>query len=667
MISTERSETSLNNGVKALNESQTSSWLGLTPRAVLIGMISMVLVGLHGLYAGYTSEFGSLNLAGFPSSGGLLMVTILLISNIFMKRARFDAREMAIVYVFHLISGTVYLQGVVGFSLVNMAVLGALALQNPGSYALIVEKMSSLVAVKDQDAVMGFWIGGQSVPWKLWIGPMIFWTVFWVLLFWVFVCLATLVRRRWTEIERLRYPLVVPVAELITGTSDVGRELDNSTPIWENRLAQIAAILVFIYTTLQFLYRYFPLVPHLRSIIPIGTNMTESPWYVLQEWPAMCLRTDPAFYGVSYLLSTELLFSLWFFYLLIQKIIPIYIATTQGTFVSPIYFDGGGPHAFGRGAFIGLLLVELWIMRRELAEIFLRAVGIKKPDSVGDENEPISFALAVWSGLAALVVFSVISVKILHIDVGTYLVFMFIFFMVIVGFARLRAEAGSMVEQPATETLSLDLIKGMGSQAMGKDTLFSFFVYFNPMITGWVGLGVANLLDSYALGDAAKVRRRSITVIAVLAFVLAIVSGYLFMLPVVYDRGMFNLHQHYQYHGGMGVTMVSREASYMEPETWKVGRTYIFGTVMGFVFMILRTKFLWWPFHPLGLAIAPNSFMTFYWGPAFLIWILKVALQRYAGTRIVKKLYPFFLSLILSSVVIQGFYSILGFIITVLS
>uniref|UniRef100_UPI003750F0EB DUF6784 domain-containing protein n=1 Tax=Armatimonas sp. TaxID=1872638 RepID=UPI003750F0EB len=70
----------------------------------------------------------------------------------------------------------------------------------------------------------------------------------------------------------------------------------------------------------------------------------------------------------------------------------------------------------------------------------------------------------------------------------------------------------------------------------------------------------------------------------------------------------------------------------------------------GFAFtggmMFLRARFLSWPLHPVGYAMANTNTMTSTWLPFLIAWLLKILVLRYGGADTYKKFAPFFLGLI---------------------
>ena len=77
---------------------------------------------------------------------------------------------------------------------------------------LFADKLPHWLTVRDPVAIRHFYQGGQSVlaPENLhaWIVPVLCWSAFIIVLGGMFLCMNVLLRKQWTERERLSYPLV---------------------------------------------------------------------------------------------------------------------------------------------------------------------------------------------------------------------------------------------------------------------------------------------------------------------------------------------------------------------------------------------------------------------------------------------------------------------------
>ena len=88
---------------------------------------------------------------------------------------------------------------------------------------------------------------------------------------------------------------------------------------------------------------------------------------------------------------------------------------------------------------------------------------------------------------------------------------------------------------------------------------------------------------------------------------------------------------------------------------------------IGFVFtvivLLIRTRFLWWPLHPVGYAVTGWWIIGRLWFPLLISSIIKWATLKFGGARAYRRLVPFFQGLILGDFVIGSFWSILGIVI----
>jgi hypothetical protein len=84
------------------------------------------------------------------------------------------------------------------------------------------------------------------------------------------------------------------------------------------------------------------------------------------------------------------------------------------------------------------------------------------------------------------------------------------------------------------------------------------------------------------------------------------------------------------------------------------------GSAFTLALLWLRTRFLWWPFHPVGYAISSSLSMAQLWLPMFIAWLLKIIVFRYAGPRTYRKSVPFFFGLILGEFVVGSLWTLIG-------
>jgi hypothetical protein len=84
------------------------------------------------------------------------------------------------------------------------------------------------------------------------------------------------------------------------------------------------------------------------------------------------------------------------------------------------------------------------------------------------------------------------------------------------------------------------------------------------------------------------------------------------------------------------------------------------GFLSTFVLVFVRSRYFWWPFHPIGYAVSSSWSMNLLWLPIFIAWMVKFFVLRVAGLRGYRETLPFFLGLILGEFTIGSLTNILG-------
>ena len=75
---------------------------------------------------------------------------------------------------------------------------------------------------------------------------------------------------------------------------------------------------------------------------------------------------------------------------------------------------------------------------------------------------------------------------------------------------------------------------------------------------------------------------------------------------------------------------------------------------------LLRSRFAWFPFHPLGYAVANSWGLTQIWLPIMIGSILKGIVMRYGGLRLYRSAAPFALGVILGDMLVGAAWTLVG-------
>jgi hypothetical protein len=214
------------------------------------------------------------------------------------------------------------------------------------------------LVVTDADALRRLYEGHSTLfrvdHLRAWRTPVLAWSVVLGALIVSYLCLASLVRRPWTDQERLTYPIIqLPVA------------MSTLPGFWRNRLLWAGFGVAGAVNVLRGLHQLWPAVPFLRQTIDLGGFLVTPPWNAIGWTP---LGVYPFAVGVGYLMPLDLAFSCWVFYLFWKA---------QVIFRAAIGWEPLVGAYLGRqssGAWIGIGLAALWGTRKHLAAA-LRAAG----------------------------------------------------------------------------------------------------------------------------------------------------------------------------------------------------------------------------------------------------------------------------------------------------
>jgi hypothetical protein len=494
---------------------------------------------------------------------------------------------------------------------------------------------SSFAAVED------FYHGQAPIPWSEWALPLAAWSSFMISLYVANICFLSLLQKQWIRHERLTFPLAqIPLETVAEGTSrDRGARLPVSRAFWVGLVA--AAAVGF----LSQLSQRVPVMPAFSMQITLMSAQPVGPVAALGQ---VDLWLYPWLISLAYLLPKDLLFSVWFLWLVRLGLCAM--AIRQGVHLTAAdqwwtYDDFPAPFSQATGAVVGLSVWALWSARRHLSRAL--RIALSRRPSQGDRDEPLPhrWALSGFIVAAAWMIYflvlsgcrPIVGVAYVALLLGLYL-----------AYARLQAEApfevffwwfndiaavsmGMRNMRPA-ETLTIYMMNWAGASFPGR--IFSACSL--------------NTLTSFKIADANGTNLRGLTYLLLAAFVIALGLGVFVTLTGLHHHGflMTTAGQGDYYTGWAGWAL--RDAGYStfydivgEDDRYVGGTLYMAAGAVICVFLgLMRLRFLWWPFHPIGYLLSnsiPLALGTF---PFFIAWALKSLVIRYGGLRLYRKTIP---------------------------
>ncbi|HEY3285193.1 MAG TPA: DUF6785 family protein [Armatimonadota bacterium] len=617
---------------------------GLSARALLLGILAVAAVCLVIGYAELVIKYIQLGILQLPPVviGCFLMLTL---ANRGLqrvsKRWALSSQELTIIYAMMLLGAMVASRGLVEKVLPLLVTPDYFSNEANQWQETYFPYIPRWWVPFDPTGNSGQWVSkrffeglryGEKLPWGLWVVPLAAWSLLALSVFGMFFCLAALLRRQWADHERLSFPLVQLPLEMVR----------QETGFLSNPFTWMGAGLAASVFLVRGLHAWYPQIPDIPlDGYALNDWFTEPPWRSMSWTP---IFASLAGVGFLYLLPSELLFSLWFFYLFTRVQDVILASFGVETQIMPLYgcsIQVGHQIMGAYVVIVGYLVYSSWPY---LKGVFARALH----GSSQEDSRELLTPRAALVGLA--VCFSVAVCWCIAAGMTPWLAVMvlglYAFFIAML-MTRSTAEAGLLMTE--TSFRPVDMFRLFApTHALGH-TNMTLLAFLDPaLFRDQRGLVLTGFLDGLKLGDGVGLSRRKLGVAFVVALLTALLVAGAFELWLPYSQGSVTLYDYvYRANNQWGFQDYSAPMSGPIPYNWTNRVWFGVGIVVTVALAILRTRFAWWPFHPLGYALCGTWSILVFWFPCLIAWILKTVILRYGGMRTYVRLRPFFLGLVL--------------------
>ena len=509
------------------------------------------------------------------------------------------------------------------------------------------------LVVNDMKAAEDFYRGGVNFYVKKhivsqWVAPIFSWTAIVSLIFAILMFLNVFLRRRWIQYERLPYP----IAQLPLDMTAPGLKLFKNKAMWTG--FGIAAFIEIV-NGLNFLYPVIPSIPIREKSYDLALVLTEKPWNSLGP---TYIHFRLFLIGLCFLLPLDLSFSTWFFYI-VRKSQNV-MGQALGWYSLPGY-----PFQIFQaiGGVIAIFIMVIITGRRYFKEVLKRIVGMRS--SLDDSDEPVRYRNAVFGVIICLILLFFICRQ-AGMSWWVFLLFFALYIIFAVAVTRIRAQLGPPVHDIGGVNPHTAMITTMGTRAFGRSNLiiFALFSWFNgtnrchPM---------PHQLEAFKIADRTGMSNKKLLWVMMISFPVGVLLAMWIYPYTLYKYGATVAVD------APGQVLASGNAAYYSLSSWllypKPVDIYASGSiVIGFLFSIflfvMRLKFIWWPFHPVGYVMGVNgASVDHYWFALILSSTVKFIALKHGGARTYRKILPFFLGLVLGDIAIGCYWSILSIII----
>jgi hypothetical protein len=635
---------------------------GVTPRAVLLALGLLVVLAPIAFYVEIAWNTGDM-FVGVPSMTPVVTLFVLTaaVGLPLFRRIGLSRRELLVVYSIMLVAGPLIGRTTTAWMLCGTIHYHYMSRIYTIWQTAFLSQVPSWFAPTDPAAAEAFFLGQSSVPWSLWSLPLTAWGLFMLALFICALSIIVLLQRQWIGNERLSFPLAQMPLEMVTqgraGRRDGSASLPSSWPFWAGVLVSFG--LTFV-NTLSWYYPSVPAVP--LGPLPLMREQRVGPLGGIGE---ITLVLWPWLIAIAYLIPKELSLSAWlFWWLLVAANVAAVFAGAEPRDPSMIWDSGfPAPRFQGGGALLAIGLWGLWIARSHLARAF--RVALRGGRQREDADEPLSYRAALFAlvvTFAGLIYFELLAGC--RLVVALMLICGILAYYIV--WARLRAETGLGFSMFPIE-LEFVLNTPFGSSFY---RLRESVVIMSTRWTYGQGFGTiyevcsGNLLETYKIADSAGISKRRLTAAILSTFAVVLVVSLFVILTGVYRYGWLNLD--------------GLRAGWLGPQSIGDGNRIIwrivyptksdvngliaiaFGALFALFLGVMRLRFWWWPFHPVGYMAGMCWGLNWYWLPFLIGWALKTLVIRYGGLRLYRTSVPLATGLIIGDLLNSGLWALIA-------
>jgi hypothetical protein len=614
---------------------------GITARGIIVGALAATLTSGWISYARTGASTSDVNITHLPVS--FLGVFMLIATSNFLLRRRgakgLSPSELLTIMTMGLVAGMVPARGLTGTWLGLMAAPYYLATPENGWIDYVQPNLSSwLFPRNDHGETKWLYEGlpaGVDLPWQVWVMPIFWWLALIIAGFIVCVAIVVILRKQWVEYERLDYPLVsrlldvVEDSELADGSSK-WPDLMKANLFWYGFAFSFGII---VWNIVGYFDTQWPTI----SLSPMGGR-----FYACRLCPWIITHLNPYTIGFGYFVKQEILFSIWFFHL-------VYIA--QVVFLRRTGLQLGGKDVPGQnwgdpivkwqslGALFAFVIWGLWTARRHLGEVVRKATG-RSPE-VDDSEEMLPYRAAVIS-LVLGVLFIILWMSKAGVPFAMIAFIIPTAIILYIALARFVCESGALYLSLPASPLEV------GYQMVGTTALSARTIVAATTTTTlpWM-LFLPALAQGAKAADRIRGNKRALFWAILIGLLVAITVNIVIVLSNGYTYGAFNFAEFpFKLYaprriGGM-VKIIKNPQIASLPHLI----VFIAGAAIMVVLTVIRYRMSTWTLHPIGYAISTTS-IRLQVTSLFAVWVLKSVITRIGGVQLYKRLYPLFLGLII--------------------
>lgn len=614
---------------------------GITIKGVGIGILASALISAWITYARTGATTSDVNITHLPVS--LFAIFILITSvNLFYRkytnRKGLSPSEMLTVLAMGLVAAMIPARGLTGIWLGLMAAPYYRGTPENGWIEHVQPHLPDfLYPTNDGKQTTLLYEGlptGAEIPWDVWAIPIFWWLTLILAGFSVCACIVVILRKQWIEHERLDYPLVAPITEMIEDMEDV-----QGTSKWPNLFK---GRLFWTGFAIAFGIIGWNIVTYFVATWPrINVSPNGGLFYFARLFPPLLTHLNTYSIGFGYFVKLEILFSIWFFHFLLMSQIALIRKT--GFQLGRMHSSGGGwGDPLIQWQSLGALFVfvgwGLWAARHHLAAVYKKA--FRGDPDVDDSNEMFSYRTAVLGlvlgnlYIMAWLFQSGVEFRLMAITIPAGI-------FIYIALARFVCESGTLFLGLPVSPLDVSY-QILGTETISARVLTASttthalrWMYFTPALS-----------QGAKAGDRVRGSRKTLFWAILAGLLTALAINIIMVLYLGYSYGAFNFVE-YPFHLYAPRRYDAIVAAFKSPEppSWERLALFAFGGLIMATLTFLRYRLPWWPIHPVGFIVTTTSLLHEITA-LLVVWTFKAIVMRIGGVQFYRRFRPLFFGII---------------------
>ena len=501
---------------------------------------------------------------------------------------------------------------------------------------------------------LAWWEVIQSIPWRIWLPPLITWGCFVLLCYWVMLCLVNLFSQQWVANEKMNFALL-RVPQLLE-ESLAGHRLGQ---LFADRFLLLGLFVAVALHVVNGLHFYFPEVPQIPTLILAGPYFPK--YGLFSGFQKLKIYLYPAFVGFAFLTTRQIALSFWFFYLLggllsgLLSVLGYSVpAAASGTTFGPTLARPEETQMIG--ATVVFFLFILWLGRHHLSQVLRQAFSSARIAPA--EAEYFSGRLSLWGlviGVACLTAWC----RYYGMPLRVIFPLLGVFYIVMVVASRVVCQGG-VAYFTLTAAPTDALIPFVGSRFFGPVGLLMAAVMQKVLFVDLRESLMPSLVHGAKIKEGVR-NGRLLLAGVIAALVIGVAVSFVAMLALCHKYGIRELSLEWATQTSVGVYEDVQRLLEMPTEArkWVILFSSVGAGVM-LLLVLVYQGFYWWPVHPIGYLATYSSAMHILWFSFLVGWLCNHLTLRYGGVGLFQRVRFLFVGLIIGDFVMAGIWALVG-------